>query len=140
MNRLTLYSRKRFCCLAIAGLISVLPFFGSPEEPPAALQRFVKLFTSQDAAGMAKIIHSEITTEIEVTTEDMERFFKRYQSNSLSLESARVDERFKSEDGTTERFQATLSFPRACAFSRVPCPLEAEHDPTLGNARWKMVA
>ena len=71
---------------------------------------------------MAKIIHSEITTEIEVTTEDMERFFKRYQSNSLSLESVRVDERFKSEDGTTERFQATLSFRGPVLSPEYPAP------------------
>jgi hypothetical protein len=111
MNMLKLYSKNRFCCLAMAGIMGILPFFGSPpEEPPAALQRFVTLFTGQDAAGFTKIIHSEITSEIDVTTEEVESFLKRYRSNSLTLESSSVDKRFKSEDGTTERFQATLAF------------------------------
>ena len=110
MNVMKLYSKNRFFCLAMAGIMGVLPFFGSPEETPAALQRFVTLFTGQDAAGFTKIIHSEITSEIDVTTEEVENFLKRYRSNSLSLESSNVDKRFKSEDGTTERFQATLSF------------------------------
>jgi tetratricopeptide (TPR) repeat protein len=90
--------------------MGVLPFFGSPEEPTAALQRFVTLFVGQDAAGITKIIQPEITSEIDVTSEDVEGFLKRYRSNTLTLESSKVDKRFKSEDGTTERFQATLSF------------------------------
>jgi hypothetical protein len=110
MNMLKLYSRNQFCCLALAGVMGVLPFFGSPEEPPAALQRFVTVFTGQDAAGFTKIIHSEITSEIDVTTEEVESFLKRYRSDSLKLESSNVDKRFKSEDGTTERFQASLTF------------------------------
>ncbi|MGO9567020.1 MAG: hypothetical protein ACLP5H_05715 [Desulfomonilaceae bacterium] len=110
MSTLTLYNKNRFCCLAMAGIIGVLPFFGSPEEPPAALQRFVTLFTGQDAAGITKIIQPEITSEIDVSTEDVESFLKRYRSNSLTLESSTVEKRFKSEDGKTERFQAALSF------------------------------
>src|SRR3990172_7154759 len=123
MNMLKLYSKNRICCLAMAGIMGILPFFGSPpEEPPAALQRFVTLFTGQDAAGFTKIIHSEITSEIDVTTEEVESFLKRYRSNSLSLESSSVDKRFKSEDGTTERFQATLAFRGPVLSPEYPSP------------------
>jgi hypothetical protein len=102
--------------------MGALPFFGSPEEPTAALQRFVKLFVSQDAAGITKIIQPEITSDIDVTAEDVQGFLKRYQSNSLTLESSTVDKRFKSEDETTERFQATLSFRGPALSAEYPKP------------------
>jgi hypothetical protein len=110
MNVLRPFAKTRFFCFALVGIIGVLPFFGSTEEPAAALQRFVTAFTSQDAAEITKIILPEITSDIDVTTEDVDGFLKRYRSNSLTLESSNIDKRFKSEDETTERFQATLSF------------------------------
>jgi tetratricopeptide (TPR) repeat protein len=110
MNILTRLSKTRFCCITIVGMLGILPFFGSPEEPNAALQRFVKLFVGQDAAGITKIVQPEIASEIDVTPQDVESFLKRYRSNSLTLENSSIDKIFESEDKKTERFQATLSF------------------------------
>lgn len=122
MNKLAPFSHSRFCCLTMIGVMGILPFFGSPEEPTAALQRFVTLFTGNDAAGIVKIIQPEITTEIDVTTEDVDSFLKRYRSSSLTLESSTIDKRFKSEDETTERFQATLSFRGPALTPEYPKP------------------
>lgn len=121
MKLLTL-SKGRLPCIAIAGVLGILPFFKSVEDPSAALSRFVKVFTAQDVAGLTKIIQPEIITDADVSTKDVERFLKRFRGNSLSLKRSTIDKRLKSEDGKTERFQATVSFRGPVLAAKYPDP------------------
>lgn len=102
--------RHRICCYAAIGLVGLLPFFATPEEPQQALSRFVNLFLAQDAGAILQIIHSDIISGKDIRVNDVDRFLKRFPANSLRIKEIRVDERFKSEDGKTERFKATLVF------------------------------
>ncbi len=100
----------RICCYAAIGLVGLLPFFATPEEPQQALSRFINMFLAQDAGAVLQIIHSDIISGNEIRVDDVDRFLKRFPTKSLRLKEARIDERFKSEDGKTERFKATLVF------------------------------
>jgi tetratricopeptide (TPR) repeat protein len=122
MNLSTFFSKSRLCCLAMVGIASIIPFLGSVEEPAAALKRFATLFTSQDAPGMMKIIHAEMAIETGISAEDVAGFLKRYRSNDLTLERSSIDKHLKSEDGTTNRFQATLSFRGPVLAAEYPDP------------------
>ncbi|MGB6066621.1 MAG: hypothetical protein WBG50_17590 [Desulfomonilaceae bacterium] len=121
MKLLTL-SRGRLPCIAMAGVLGILPFFKSVEDPSAALSRFVKVFTARDTAGLTKIIHPEIISDADVNTKDVQNFLKRFQRSSLSLKSSTIDKKLKSEDGKTQRFQATLSFRGPVLSPKYPDP------------------
>jgi hypothetical protein len=101
---------QRVCCCAAAGLIGLLPFFSTPEEPQQALSRFVNMFLAQDAGAVLQILHSDIVNEKDIRVNDVAGFLKRFPTGSLIFKEGRIDERFKSEDGKTERFKATLIF------------------------------
>jgi len=100
----------RVCCCAAIGLAGLLPFFSTPEEPQQALSRFANMFLAQEAGAVLQIIHSDIVSGKEIRVKDVESFLKRFPAGSLRFKDARIDERFKSEDGKTERFKATLGF------------------------------
>lgn len=104
------YVSQRCLCCAVAGLIGLTSFIWSNEEPGEALQRFAKLFTAQDAAKIVEMIHPDIRSGKEVRAADVERFLKRCHSSDLALRNITVDERFKSEDGTTERLKSTFTY------------------------------
>jgi hypothetical protein len=98
-------------CLAVAGLIGLSSFIWSTEEKPEeTLKRFSQLFTAQDAAGITQIIHPDIRSGKEISIADVERFLKRCHSRELTLRNMKIDERFKSEDGSTERITSTFIF------------------------------
>ncbi|MFH1115589.1 MAG: hypothetical protein V1792_16900 [Pseudomonadota bacterium] len=98
-------------CIAIAGLIGLSSFIWSTgQNPEEALRKFAQLFTAQDAAGLTQIISPEIRAGKEIRTEDVERFLKRCHSRRLTLHDMKIDERFKSEDGSTERISSTFIF------------------------------
>jgi len=93
----------------MVGLIGLLPFFGTTEEPQHALNNFVAMFLAQDSNALLKIIHPEVLSEKEIRLNDVDSFLRRFPAKSLKLQDARV-ERFKSEDDKTERFKAGLKF------------------------------
>jgi len=64
---------------------------------------------SRNAAGIVGIIHPEIAVGKEVKVQGVERFLKRFPSESLSLDSISLD-KLTSEDGRTERVKSTLRF------------------------------
>jgi hypothetical protein len=110
ISLLDMRKRNHFCCFALVALVGLLSFFKAPEEPEKALDRFVSAFKAQDAESIYKMLHPEIVSGKEIRSSDVESFLKRYRSNTLVLEKLTVDSRFKSEDGTTDRFQATAYF------------------------------
>ena len=111
MKRMMQRLRKINCfCIAAVGIFGVFSIFARPPDPEQALERFVAMFTAQDAAGVVKAIHPDVVSGKEIHTADVESFLKRNRTSLLSLESRRIDEKMKSEDGETERFKATLVF------------------------------
>ncbi len=109
-------------CFAVAGIIGVFSFFAKPPEPDQAMQRFVSTFTAQDAQGVLKSIHPDILSEKEVGITDIENFLKRCRTNLLRLESSRLDQKMKSEDGKTERFKASFVFRGPVLSPQYPNP------------------
>jgi hypothetical protein len=101
---------RNYPCVAILGFLGVLSFLSSSEEPETAMKKFIAAFKAQDAAAVLKMMYPEIVSEKDVKLEDVQEFLKRYRSNVLTLTNSRVDARIKSEDGTTERFQCTMTF------------------------------
>jgi tetratricopeptide (TPR) repeat protein len=101
---------RNHLCVAVLGFLGVLSFFSSSEEPETAMKKFVIAFKAQDAAALLNMTYPEIVTEKDVKLEDVQEFLKRYKSNVLTLTDSRVDARIKSEDGSTERFQCTMTF------------------------------
>ncbi|MDQ7783761.1 MAG: nuclear transport factor 2 family protein [Desulfomonilaceae bacterium] len=98
-------------CLAFAGLLGLSSLFWSTvEDPNKALETFSRLFLTQDAAGITQIIHPDIRSGKEIRTEDVEQFLERCRSSELSLRSMTIDDRFKSEDGSSERIMSTFTF------------------------------
>ncbi len=138
MNLKKLLISRSLCCFAFAGLVGILPFFKSVEEPEAALQRFVALFKAQDAQAIHQMIYPEIVSQTELGVSDVEAFLKRYRSKTLTLERLQVDKRFKSEDGEVERFQATLLFrgPVLSARYKKPSLLSMTFLWILDNKKW----
>lgn len=114
--------RYHLCCLGLAAVLGLLPFGKTLEDPNEAVKRFASMFASQDANGILKIIHPEVVSGKEIRVGDVERFLKRCRSSSLKLERVRIDHRFKSEDGQTERFQSTLLFNGPVLSQRYPAP------------------
>ena len=110
------------CCCAAIGLVGLLPFFSTPEDPQQALTRFANMFLAQDAGAVLRIIHSDIVSGKEIGVKDVDSFLKRFPAKSLRLKEARIDERYKSEDGKTERFKATLSFFGPALAPKYPGP------------------
>jgi hypothetical protein len=86
------------------------------------MQRFVSTFTAQDAQGVLKSIHPDILSEKEVGITDIENFLKRCRTNLLRLESSRLDQKMKSEDGKTERFKASFVFRGPVLSPQYPNP------------------
>ena len=118
------WSARNYClCVSFVGLFGVMSFFQQPvEDPENAINRFVTLFKTQDAQGISRIIQPEIVDDKDIRAADVENFLKRFQSDRLQLQSSVVDRRFKDEDGTTERFQATLVFKGPVLAPEYPDP------------------
>ncbi len=111
MTTLTSYFSRLHLCLAVAGLIGLSSLIWSTQEKPdKALEKFSQLFTAQDAAGITEIIHPDIRSGKDIRTADVERFLERCHSRELTLRSMNIDQRFKSEDGSTERITSTFVY------------------------------
>lgn len=111
MTTSTSYFSRRHFCIALAGLIGLSSFFWAAEEKPdAILQRFSQLFTAQDAAGITELIHPDVRSGKEIRPADVDKFLKRCHSGNLTLRTMKIDNRFKSEDGSTERITSTFIF------------------------------
>ncbi len=110
VNTLRSCAKDRLLCVAGIGALGLMSFFSSPEPPDKVVREFAAMITAQDAVGIHKTIQPDIAEEKEIRTVDVESFLKRYRSNLLKLDGTTIDRRLKSEDDTTERFQATLVF------------------------------
>jgi tetratricopeptide (TPR) repeat protein len=123
---------------AAMGLLGLLSFFVPAESPETAIKRFAQVFTAQDSDGLTKIIHQDILEGKEISAKDAERFLQRYRGKSHSLESIRIDNRLKSEDGKTERVQATLFFrgPALSSAYSGPTALEMTLLWVLEDRKW----
>jgi hypothetical protein len=116
--------RSNCLCLAALGMFGVLSMFTPSEEPDAAVKRFISVFNSQDAAGLLSILYPEIVSDKEIKVGDVEQFLKSVHSNALTLKNFHVDEKLKSEDGSTERFRSTIIFQGPVLAREYPKPSE----------------
>jgi hypothetical protein len=116
--------RSNCLCLAALGMFGVLSMFTPTEDPDTAVKRFISVFNSQDAAGLFNLLYPEIVSDKEIKVADVEQFLKGVHSNALALKSFRVDEKLKSEDGSTERFRSTVIFQGPVLAREYPKPSE----------------
>jgi hypothetical protein len=105
------YNRDRVTILSMAGFVGLLPFMGStPEAPEKSINHFAELFLAQNVAGVEQLIHPDVRDDKEIQAREVETFLKRFPAASLKFEKSVIDRRFSSEDGKTERVQASLRF------------------------------
>ncbi len=115
-----LSSSRCYCVpLVVAGLFNL---FGTNEKPQDAVNRFIQVFTRGDAAGLMKMIQPDVVRDKEIRPDEVEGFLRRYRSRSVRLQSARIDRRFKGEDGKAGGFQATLHFRASVLAKKYPNP------------------
>ncbi len=112
----------RICCCAVFGLVGLFPFFATPEEPHQALSSFVNMFLAQDAGAVLNILHTDIVSEKDVRVTDVDAFLKRFPAKSLQFKEGIIEDRFKSEDGKTERIRTTLRFNGPVLAPQYPNP------------------
>jgi len=115
-------STNRICCIAVVGIAGFLSLFSQAEQPEKVAAKFASLFLAQDAAGIMKIIHPDTRTGKQIRLSDVQAFLKRFRTDTLKLKNIVIDRRFTSEDGKTERFQATLLFTGPSLDPRYPDP------------------
>lgn len=116
--------RSNCLCLAALGMFGVLSMFTPTEDPDTAVKRFISVFNSQDAAALLNLLYPEIVSDKEIKVTDVEQFLKGVHSNALALKSFRVDDKLKSEDGSTERFRSTVIFQGPVLAREYPKPSE----------------
>ncbi|HMK33469.1 MAG TPA: nuclear transport factor 2 family protein [Desulfomonilaceae bacterium] len=109
MSRFTSFCASLRFCVAV-GLFGVFSFLNPPQSAEKVVKDFVTLFQAQDAAGIYSAMHPDVVGGKEISQSDVEEFLKQYKIGTLTFENSRIDRRMKAEDGSTERFQATLTF------------------------------
>lgn len=119
-------SSIRYFSVAMIGFLGVFSFLGTTETPEEAVKRFVRVFTAQDSLGLMKMIQPEIIDEKEIGPKEVEAFLTRYHGRSQRLETFRIDQRLRSDDGKTDRFQATLVFRGPALSARYSGPSTLE--------------
>lgn len=125
MGRLKSICSGRCFCIA-AGLLGVFSFLNPPDAPEKVVKDFVALFQSQNAAGIHSVMHPDVVGGKDIAASDVEQFLKDHKADALKFEKFHIDRRMKSEDASTERFQATLTFRGPVLAPEYPKPSEFE--------------
>lgn len=94
----------------VAAVFGILSYFSPSDSPEKVVQDFVTTFQSKNAAAIYALMHPDVVGGKEISPSDVEAFLKHYKIDTLKFENFQIDRRMKSEDGSTERFQATLTF------------------------------
>ncbi|GEM_PF-553292 len=115
----------RSSCAAI-GLFGLLSFVGPSESPQEAIDKFARAFSTEDADSLLNTIHPDIIDGKEVSKQEVGSFLERYRGRSQHIQSFRIDKRLTSEEGVTERFQATLLFKGPSLAPELPAPINLE--------------
>lgn len=102
--------RSHLLGIAFLPLVGVLSFWSKAPDPNEALQNFINLFKSGNAAGLQEIIHPDMLSGKEIRIQDVENFIRRFRHEPLVVQESSIDRKMKSEDDQTERFQATVVF------------------------------
>ncbi len=110
-----------YCSVAVFGtVLSVLSLFGSAEPPDHAVGEFVKLFSEGNAEGVKGLFHQDIVQGKDLQTDEVSEFLARFKARQTQFKGFKITRRLKSEDGETERFQATLTFDGPVSFPHYP--------------------
>lgn len=94
----------------VAAVFGILSYFSPSDSPEKVVQDFVTTFQSKNAAAIYALMHPDVVGGKEISPSDVEAFLKHYKIDTLKFENFQIDRRMKSEDGSAERFQATLTF------------------------------
>ncbi len=136
----TRHTSSCYCVAIMGSVLSLVSFFGTAEQPDQAVGEFVKLFNAGNAEGIKSLFHPDIVSGKDLSTEDIKGFLRRVRSQSARLRGFRVTDRLKSEDGKTERFQATLTFDCETfsgKYAERPA-LEMALQWVLENGKWRL--
>jgi hypothetical protein len=109
MTRLESFCAGRCFCM-VAAVFGVLSYFSPSDSPEKVVQDFVTTFQSRNATAIYAMMHPDVVGGKEISAADVEAFLKYYKVDTLKFENFHIDRRMKSEDGSAERFQATLTF------------------------------
>lgn len=120
------------------GVVGILSIFGPSETPEEAAKNFAKVFAAQDVSAFEKIIHPDIVEGKEVRSDDVKRFLHRYSGRVRDVELVSIGKRLTSEDGKTQRVEATLLFKAAPFAKELPghTVLEAQVLFVLDKGKW----
>ena len=135
---LQLFSSLTKSAFAAAGLLGMVSFLQPTEDPGKCVKEFADLFITRDAKNIVKRIYPEVMADADINPSDVENFVKRFNRDSLRLDSFSIEKRFKDEEGTTERFQSTLVFsaPQLVPEYGGPSSLRMTLLWVLSNGRW----
>ncbi|MEW6531382.1 MAG: hypothetical protein AB1473_11120 [Thermodesulfobacteriota bacterium] len=117
---------SRCLCLAVVGFVGLLGFLGPSETPEDAVRAFVRVFEAANGQELIKIMHPDIVAGKEIKADDVQPFLDRYRGKLNGLKSFTIDKKLTSEDGKTQRFEATLVFqgPQLASNLRGPTTFE----------------
>lgn len=118
----TYYLSRHFLCCAVIGMIGITSFIWPSEDAEKALQRFSRLFITQDVAAITRIIHSDIRSGKEIRRTDVENFVKRLHSKDLILRNIDITQRLISEDGSVKRIKSKFLFQGPSLSREYPHP------------------
>jgi hypothetical protein len=121
MGRFKSFFVGRCFCIA-AGFFGVFSFFHSTDSPEKVVKDFVALFQAQNAAAIYAVMHPDVVGGKDISAADVEQFLKHHKTGSLKFEKFHIDRKMKSEDASTERFQATLTFQGPILSPQYPKP------------------
>lgn len=102
--------RNNYLCLALLGAFSVFSMFSHPDPPDKSIKLFAELFLKQDAKGILGLMHPDVVAGLDFTLSELQERLSKYRPHEFTLENITLGNRTISEDKTTERLQATLTF------------------------------
>jgi tetratricopeptide (TPR) repeat protein len=102
--------KSGFFCVALIGFIGVFSFLSPAERPEDALNRFAAAFVGRDSEALGKMVHPDVAEGKELRKSDISAFLDRFKGIASGVREIRILKRFTSEDGKTERCEASLVF------------------------------
>jgi hypothetical protein len=127
MKRLNSLCAGRYFCV-VAAVFGVFSYFTPPDPPEKVIKDFVTTFQSKNSAAIYAMMHPDVVSGKEISQSDVDSFLKHYKVETLKFENFNIARRMKSEDGSTERFQATLTFRGPVLAPEYPKPSAFEMD------------
>jgi hypothetical protein len=121
MKRIRSFCATRCFCV-VAAVFGIFSFLTPAETPEKAIHDFVTSFDAKNAAAIYATLQPDVVGGKDISKSDVEAFLKHYKAGTLKFKNFHIDRRMKSEDGSTERFRATLTFRGPVLAPEYPTP------------------